>query len=86
MANFPSSGSAGGVLGVRKPGVLAPGLSVSLPFWGARDELEQLVEMAERRLIRPEVTTYPLKDIDIAVDQLRHGKVAGRAVLLPHKD
>jgi alcohol dehydrogenase, propanol-preferring len=82
-AHLSIVGSAGGVLRVAKPGLLAAGLQVSLPFWGTRGELVDLVAMAQRGQVRPQVTCYPLDEFATALEDLRHGRVRGRAVLVP---
>jgi propanol-preferring alcohol dehydrogenase len=82
-AHLSIVGSAGGVLRVAKPGLLAPGLQVSLPFWGTRGELVDLVSMAQRGPVRSQVTCYPLDEFPTALEDLRLGRVQGRAVLVP---
>ncbi|MDI2030512.1 alcohol dehydrogenase catalytic domain-containing protein [Saccharopolyspora sp. TS4A08] len=76
-------GSAGGTLPVAKGAALPPGARVRLPFWGSRDELTEVVALAREHDLRAETTTYPLDDADEALDDLRHGRVLGRAVVLP---
>jgi propanol-preferring alcohol dehydrogenase len=51
---------------------------------GSRRDLERsLVETAEGRMRLPEIRTWPLADIDVALDKLRRGDVLGKAVILP---
>ncbi|GAB2679211.1 NAD(P)-dependent alcohol dehydrogenase [Saccharopolyspora gloriosae] len=76
-------GSAGGTLPVAKGTALPPGARVHVPFWGARDELAEVVGLARDRGLRAEITTYSLDDADQALDDLRHGRFLGRAVVLP---
>lgn len=76
-------GSGGGHLSVRKPGSLPPGARVSLPFWGARDELAEVVALARAGALRVEVERFPLEAASEAIDRLRSGAVRGRAVLVP---
>ena len=79
-------GSGGGHLAVRKPGLLPAGSRVSLPFWGTRDELSEVVALARAGAIRVEVERFPLSAAQEAVERLRAGTLHGRAVLLPDPD
>jgi len=75
-------GIAGGSLPVSFFGVPYE-LSVQTTYWGNRTELVEVLDLAARGLLRPEVTTYPL---DKAVDVYRRlaaGEISGRAVVVP---
>jgi len=51
---------------------------------GSRSDLEMsLTEAAEGRIHLPEITEWPLAEINIALNELRHGNVAGKAVICP---
>ena len=51
---------------------------------GSRSDLQlSLTEAAEGRMRLPEMTTWPLSDINFALDELRHGRVRGKAVIVP---
>jgi alcohol dehydrogenase, propanol-preferring len=76
-------GSGGGQLTVRKPGPLPAGARLSLPFWGTRDELAEVVTLARAGAVRVEVERFPLTAAADAIARLRAGTVAGRAVLIP---
>jgi propanol-preferring alcohol dehydrogenase len=76
-------GSAGGTLTVAKGGTLPRGWGVSAPFWGTRDDLAEVVALAERGRLHAETETYPLADAMVAYDRLRSGQVQGRAVVVP---
>ncbi|GAA4839399.1 NAD(P)-dependent alcohol dehydrogenase [Actinomycetospora corticicola] len=76
-------GSGGGALTVSKPGVLPSGAVVRVPFWGSRPELEAVVGVARGGALTPRTTIYPLTDADRAFDDLRGGRLLGRAVLVP---
>ncbi|MER5216610.1 NAD(P)-dependent alcohol dehydrogenase [Streptomyces sp. NPDC002838] len=76
-------GSGGGELTVRKPGALPPGLRISLPFWGTRPDLEQVVALARSGTVRVETERFPLSRAPEAIETLRSGGVRGRAVLVP---
>ena len=60
------------------------GCVMSLPYWGSRVELMEVIAMARDGRIHAEVSEFPL---DQAVDvyaKLKRGKISGRAVLVPH--
>ncbi|GAA4621929.1 NAD(P)-dependent alcohol dehydrogenase [Actinoallomurus vinaceus] len=76
-------GSGGGHLTVRKPGLLPPGFRLSLPYWGTRPELAEVVALASSGAIRVETERFPLSAAPEALDRLREGRVRGRVVLVP---
>ncbi len=76
-------GSGGGRLTVAKPGILPPGFRLSLPFWGTRPELAEVVALARSGALRVETEQFPLSAAAEAFDRLRKGQVRGRAVLVP---
>lgn len=51
--------------------------------WGSRDDLAQVVRIAERGRIRWETETMPLSEAAAAHERLRAGQVTGRLVLVP---
>jgi propanol-preferring alcohol dehydrogenase len=51
---------------------------------GTRGELIELVAFARASKIRLHVETFPLGDALEVYQRLRDGRIAGRAVLLPH--
>ena len=51
--------------------------------WGTLPELAEVVDLAERGLLRAPVTTFPLSRADEAYAALRRGELAGRAVVVP---
>lgn len=76
-------GSAGGQLTVGKGGRLPAGVRVSLPFWGTRPELAEVVALARAGRLRVAVEEFPLSAVAEALARLRAGAVRGRAVLVP---
>lgn len=76
-------GSGGGSLTVAKGASLARGWSVSAPFWGTRDDLVEVVALAEAGRLSAETETHELADVLTAYDRLRSGLVNGRAVVVP---
>lgn len=57
--------------------------NVSAPYWGGRDELIELVELAEQDVLQIEVETFPLSDAAEAYRRLTAGTLTGRAVVVP---
>ncbi|WP_405638453.1 NAD(P)-dependent alcohol dehydrogenase [Streptomyces sp. NBC_00056] len=76
-------GSGGGQLTVRKPGFLPPGFRLSLPFWGTRPELAEVVALARAGTLHVETEQFPLSAAQTAFHRLRQGAMGGRAVLVP---
>jgi propanol-preferring alcohol dehydrogenase len=48
-----------------------------------RADGEQFLALAPRVPIRTHVTTYALEDANAALDDLRHGRFSGAAVVVP---
>ena len=48
-----------------------------------RTDAARFMEVAARVALHTQVTTYPLTDANTALDDLRHGRFSGAAVLLP---
>ncbi|MET0820422.1 MAG: zinc-binding dehydrogenase, partial [Aeromicrobium sp.] len=76
-------GGAGGVLSVGKTLGLPQGWSVSAPFWGPREDLEAVVDLARAGRLTAHTETFALSDVVAAYDRLRVGEIAGRAVVVP---
>jgi len=51
--------------------------------WGTRDQLADLVALAQQRDLHSEIETVPLESAQIAHDRLHAGQVSGRFVLIP---
>jgi alcohol dehydrogenase, propanol-preferring len=76
-------GGARGSLVVGKGLDLPLGWQVSAPFWGPREDLVAVVELAEKGLLDPVVEVVPFSDVPAAYDRLRDGGVTGRVVVVP---
>jgi propanol-preferring alcohol dehydrogenase len=76
-------GSGGGQLTVRKPGFLPPGFRLSLPFWGTRLELAEVIALARSGALHVESEQFPLSAAPEGFGRLRRGHVRGRLVLVP---
>lgn len=59
--------------------------SVQTTYWGNRAELVEVLDLADRGLLRAEITTFPLQEAVHAYEQLRSGAVDGRAVVVPNE-
>jgi propanol-preferring alcohol dehydrogenase len=59
------------------------GTSLSLPYWGSRVELIEVIAMARDGRIHAETTEFPLTAAVDVYAKLKAGEIAGRAVLIP---
>lgn len=59
------------------------GSEVSVPYWGSRTELMEVIAMAAEGRIKAEVERFPLEKAVEVYQRLREGKIRGRAVLQP---
>lgn len=57
--------------------------TVTSSFWGSRNELAEVLQLAREGKLSSPHTAYPLAEAQRALDDLRHGRVADRAVLTP---
>ena len=59
------------------------GTSMSIPYWGSRVELMEVIAMARDGRIHAETTEFPLTEAVDVYARLKAGRIAGRAVLIP---
>lgn len=59
------------------------GTQVSIPYWGSRTELMEVIALARSGKIKASVETFKLEQANEVYQRLREGKIQGRAVLLP---
>jgi len=59
------------------------GCVVSIPYWGSRVELMEVIAMAGNGRIHAETTEFPLEQAAAVYDKLKAGQITGRAVLIP---
>jgi propanol-preferring alcohol dehydrogenase len=59
------------------------GSVLSIPYWGSRVELMEVIEMARDGRIHAETTEFPLEQAIEVYDKLKAGQITGRAVLTP---
>jgi NAD+-dependent secondary alcohol dehydrogenase Adh1 len=58
-------------------------ITVAGSLVGNYAELYELMDMAARGLVRVHVQRYPLREINRAIDDFKHGRYFGRAVIVP---
>jgi alcohol dehydrogenase, propanol-preferring len=59
------------------------GTSMSIPYWGSRVELMEVIAMARDGRIHAETSEFPLAQAVDVYERLKAGQIAGRAVLIP---
>jgi propanol-preferring alcohol dehydrogenase len=59
------------------------GTSMSIPYWGSRVELMEVIAMARDGRIHAETTEFPLAQAVDVYAKLKAGQITGRAVLIP---
>jgi propanol-preferring alcohol dehydrogenase len=59
------------------------GTSMSIPYWGSRVELMEVIAMARDGRIHAETTEFPLHQAVDVYNKLKAGHITGRAVLVP---
>ncbi|MFG2629498.1 NAD(P)-dependent alcohol dehydrogenase [Streptomyces sp. NPDC048473] len=76
-------GLGGGALPVGF-GSLPNSTTVTSPYWGSRSELAEVLDLARAGSVEVHVETYTLDEAPLAYERLHHGKINGRAVILPN--
>jgi propanol-preferring alcohol dehydrogenase len=76
-------GGARGSMAVGKGLDLQLGWQVSAPFWGSRQDLVAVVELAAQGLLEPVVEEVAFGDVPDAYARLHDGGVTGRLVVVP---
>jgi propanol-preferring alcohol dehydrogenase len=59
------------------------GVAVTIPYWGSRIELMEVIAMAKDGYIHVETTDFPLEEAVDVYAKLKRGEILGRAVLVP---
>jgi propanol-preferring alcohol dehydrogenase len=75
-------GMGGGTLAL-SPFAMAPEAVVTTSLWGSFPELEEVLSLARQGQIRCETTSFGLDAVNDALDQVEHGTLLGRAVIIP---
>jgi propanol-preferring alcohol dehydrogenase len=75
-------GLAGGSVPFSFLGVAAEA-SLTMSNWGSRNELEEVLSLAQRGDLVSNIEQHPLSAINDVFDRLDRGLIAGRAVLVP---
>ncbi|HXA58269.1 MAG TPA: NAD(P)-dependent alcohol dehydrogenase [Streptosporangiaceae bacterium] len=73
----------GGVLQVPTIDIVSTEINFIGNLVGSYNDLEELMVLAATDRVRLHTTTYPLSDFAQALDDLDHGRVQGRAILVP---
>jgi propanol-preferring alcohol dehydrogenase len=60
------------------------GTSMSIPYWGSRVELMEVIAMARKGRIHADITEFPLNQAVDVYGKLKKGQITGRAVLVPN--
>lgn len=60
-------------------------VSLQTTYWGSRPELAEVLNLGARGLIDTKVTEYSLDDANQAYEDLKAGKIQGRAVVIPNR-
>jgi propanol-preferring alcohol dehydrogenase len=55
---------------------------MSIPYWGSRVELMEVIAMARADRIHAETTEFPLTAAEDVYAKLKAGQITGRAVLM----
>lgn len=77
-------GLAGGTAHVAALKTVKPEVSVSVSWWGNIRELREVLALAESGRLTPiPLEFWPLDKINEVYERVKHGQVAGRAVLTP---
>lgn len=76
-------GGARGTMAVGKGLELPLGWQVSAPFWGSREDLVAVVELAQKGLLNPVIEIVPFSGVPEAYERLHDGAVTGRIVVVP---
>ncbi|HVX21165.1 MAG TPA: NAD(P)-dependent alcohol dehydrogenase [Acidimicrobiales bacterium] len=58
-------------------------VSLQTTYWGSRPELDEVLDLGARGLLRPAVTTVPLEEAPSAYRAMAEGDVHGRFVVVP---
>jgi propanol-preferring alcohol dehydrogenase len=75
-------GIGGGALPVGY-GTVPHGVTVITSYWGGIDDLREVVSLAAAGHLELEVQQFALAEIDGVFDLMRHGRLSGRAVVVP---
>lgn len=59
------------------------GTQVTIPYWGSRTELMEVIALAQSGRIKATVEQFKLEQATEVYQRLRDGKIQGRAVLVP---
>ncbi|MFH8620190.1 NAD(P)-dependent alcohol dehydrogenase [Streptomyces sp. NPDC017979] len=75
-------GLGGGRLGLAA-GRVPYGVTASVPYWGTRPELAEVLALGRVGELDVHIETYGIDEAPLAYERLHAGKITGRAVVLP---
>jgi alcohol dehydrogenase, propanol-preferring len=64
-------------------GVLPYECTVLSPYWGTRGELIEVIQLAQKGIFDIETSTHTLDEVPALYEKMHHGKIMGRAVVIP---
>ncbi|KAJ7247440.1 chaperonin 10-like protein [Mycena haematopus] len=79
----PKAGMTSETLEFSTLDTLTYNLTIVTPQYGSRHDLEAILELYAKGAVTPVVSSYPLKDVNKVLDDLRSGRVLGRTVVIP---
>jgi alcohol dehydrogenase, propanol-preferring len=56
---------------------------VTTSYWGSYTDLEEVLELARTGVVKAQIETFPLDQVDEVLNLLEQGKIKGRAVITP---
>ena len=59
-------------------------VTLSTTYWGTIPELHEVIALAERGLVTPQVETFALDEAPKAYEAMQTGRLRGRAVITPN--
>lgn len=57
--------------------------SLAAPYWGTLPDLLEVIALAGQGKLKTRVEHFPLSQVHTAYEELRHGRIQGRAVIVP---
>jgi propanol-preferring alcohol dehydrogenase len=58
-------------------------VSIQTTYWGTRPELVEVLDLAARGMLTPQICRFDLSEAVTAYDEMRAGELQGRAVIVP---
>jgi propanol-preferring alcohol dehydrogenase len=84
LGNIVIAGLGGGHLDFAE-GNIPYGCAIQIIMGGSRQDMRDVVALAEDDLISTRITRYALNEVESAMKQLEQGEIVGRAVMIPNE-